>query len=58
MMGDTVKLTLESPSGVKETVEIPADLWGRFEARARELSVPVDKLFEVAVDTYLKDKGY
>lgn len=54
---EKVKIILESPDGTKETVEIPADLWRRFEARAKELGVPIDELFEVAVDVYLKDKG-
>ena len=57
-MADKVEITLEKPNGSKETVEIPADLWERFETRARELNIPIDELFEIAVDIYLKDKGF
>lgn len=55
-MVEKIELTLEFPNGTKETVEIPADLWERFEARARELCVPVDKLFEIAADTYYRNQ--
>lgn len=52
------EITLIRPDGSEEKVEIPDELWERFENRAKELGVPVDELFKIAVDTFLRDKGY
>lgn len=53
-----MKLTLESPDGTKDTVEVPDELWERFENLAKERGIPVEELFEIAMDVYLKAQGY
>jgi len=56
-MSKTVTLKLESPL-CKEEIEVPEELWERFEERARELGTPVEYLFEIALDAFLKAQGY
>ena len=57
-MGDKVTLRLSSPAGGVDVIEVDADLWERFEAKAKELRVPIEELFVVALDAYLKKQGY
>lgn len=40
-----------------EEIEVPEELWKRFEDRARELETPVEELFEIALDAFLKAHG-
>jgi len=56
-MGKTVTLKLSSPL-CDEEIEIPEDLWKRFEDRAKELETPVEELFVIALDAFLKKRGY
>ena len=56
-MSKTVTLKLESALCTEE-IEVPEELWKRFEERARELGTPVEELFEIALDAYLKSQGY
>ena len=55
-MSKTVTLKLESALCTEE-IEVPEELWKRFEERARELGTPVEELFEIALDAYLKSQG-
>lgn len=55
---EKVKIRLLSPSGAEDIVEIPKDLFDRFSKRAEELEVPVDELFRIALDNFLKSEGY
>lgn len=57
MLEKTVTLTISSPLGEDE-IEVPEELWGRFEQRAKELGLPAEELFTVALDAYLKSQGY
>jgi len=56
-MSKTVTLKLESALCTEE-IEVPEELWKRFEERARELRTPVEELFEIALDAFLKAQGY
>lgn len=56
-MEKTVTLKLESPLCTEE-IEVPAELWKRFEKRAIELGTPVEELFTIALDQFLKKRGY
>ncbi len=56
-MSKTVTLKLESPLCTEE-IEVPEELWKRFEDRAKELETPVEELFSIALDAYLKSEGY
>ena len=56
-MTKTVTLKLESPLCTEE-IEVPAELWERFEERAKELETPVEELFVIAIDAFLKSRGY
>jgi len=53
----TVTLKLESPHD-KDTIEVSKELWKRFEQRAKELETPVEKLFLIALDDFLKARGF
>lgn len=53
-MGKTVELVLKSEH-CEETIEVPADLWGKFEQRARELEVAVEELFPMVLGRLLED---
>ena len=53
-MGKTIDLVLKSEH-CEETVEVPADLWEKFEQRARELEVSVEELFPMLLDRFIKD---
>lgn len=52
-MGKTVELVLKSEH-CEEMVKVPADLWGRFEQRARELEICVEELFPMVLERFLK----
>ncbi len=56
-MAKTVTLKLESPLCTEE-IEVPAELWDRFEERAKELGTPIEELFTIALDAFLKSRGY
>ena len=51
----TLKLASEH---CEEEIEIPEELWERFEEKAKELQTPVEELIEIALDDYLKRRGY
>ena len=51
-MSKTVTLKLESALCTEE-IEVPEELWKRFEDRAKELETPVEELFTIALDAYL-----
>ncbi len=55
---EVVELHVKSPGGGEDIVEIPADLWERFEAKAKELNLSIQETFELAVSEYLKGRGY
>ena len=55
-MGKTVELVLKSEH-CEERVEVPADLWGKFEQRAQELEITVEELFPIVIDRFLKGEG-
>ena len=57
MSEKTVKLIIESPLCTEE-IEVPAELWKRFEKRAIELEMPPEDLFPIVMDNFLKEKGY
>ena len=56
-MSKTVTLKLSSAI-CDEEIAVPEDLWQRFEQRAKELETPVEELFEIALDAFLKARGY
>ena len=56
-MSKTVTIKLSSAL-CDEEIEIPEELWKRFEERARELATPVEELFEIVLDAFLKAQGY
>lgn len=56
-MSDTVVLHLVGSEG-EEDVEISAELWEKFEQRAQELNTPVEELFVIAMDHFLKSEGH
>lgn len=56
-MSDTVVLHLVGSEG-EEDIEISTELWGEFEQRAKELNTPVEELFVIALDHFLKSEGY
>ncbi len=51
----TLKLASEH---CEEEIEIPEELWKRFEEAAKKLETPVEELFSIALDAYLKRRGY
>ncbi len=53
-MDKTVELVLKSEH-CEETVEIPADLWEKFEQRAQELEISVEELFPKLLERFIKD---
>lgn len=55
-MGKTVILKLTSEL-CEEEIKVPEELWKRFEDRAREVGTPIEHLFQVALNAFLKDKG-
>lgn len=57
MDGKTVTLKISSPL-CDEEIEVPKELWDRFEQRAKELETPVEELFTIALDDFLKKRGY
>jgi len=57
-MAEKQTIRLKSPDGSEDVIEIDKDLYDRFAARAKELGVPEDELFIIAMDAYLKEQGY
>lgn len=56
--GEKVTVTLVRPDGsVYLQEEVDAEKWAKFEKRAQELGVPVEELFDVAMDAFLESKG-
>ena len=55
-MGKTVELVLKSEH-CEETIEVPADLWEKFEQRAQEQEIAVEELFPMLLERFLKDPG-
>ena len=53
-MGKTVELVLKSEH-CEETIEVPADLWEKFEQRAQEQEIAVEELFPMLLERFLKD---
>ncbi len=53
-MGKTVELVLKSEH-CEETLELPAELWKRFEQRAQELEITVEELLPMLLDSFIKD---
>ena len=53
-MGKTVELVLKSEH-CEETIELPEDLWAKFEQRAGDLEIAVEELFPMLLDRFLKD---
>jgi hypothetical protein len=52
----TVTLILQSSSG-EDKIEVPAALWKKFKKLAKAREQPVEELFLVAVDSFLKRKA-
>ncbi len=50
----TIKLT--SPS-CEEEIEIPSELWDRFQQGAKDLAISPDHLFRAALEDYLNHSG-
>lgn len=48
-----VTIILESEFG-KDAIEVDADLWNKFKAKAKKLEVDVRSLFIIALDAYLR----
>ncbi len=55
-MAEKVTIILESAAG-KDEVEVDADLWKRFEAKAKRLEVDVRSLVVIALDTYVRKEA-
>lgn len=51
-------IRLISPDGTEDVIEIEKELYDRFTARAKELGVPENELFIIALDAFLKKEGY
>lgn len=56
-MSKTVVLKLVSTL-CEEEVEIPEKLWKKFEEKAKEFKTPPEELLIIALDTFLKERGY
>ena len=56
-MNKTVTLKMVSELGTEE-IQVPEALWVKFEAKAKELGIPVEELFPKVIDAYLKSMGY
>jgi len=56
-VGKTVTLKIKSEL-CEEEITVPEELWKRFEARAKKLEIPVEELFPMVIDAFLKSKGY
>jgi len=53
-MAEKQTIRLKSPDGSEEVIEIDKDLYDQFAARAKELGVPENELFIIAMDAFLK----
>lgn len=53
-MEKMVELVLKSPL-CEETIEVPADLWERFEKKAAELEITVEELLLIILERFTKD---
>lgn len=55
---ETITITLTNPEG-KEVLkeDVPIEKWERFESKAKELNVTVEKLLETALDAFLRSRG-
>ncbi|MBA7701196.1 hypothetical protein ES703_109929 [subsurface metagenome] len=55
-MSKSVTLKLSSAL-CDEEIEVPKELWKRFEKKARELGTPIEELFVIALDAFVKAGG-
>lgn len=53
-MEKMVNLVLKSPL-CEETIEVPAEVWERFEKKATELEIAVEELFQMLLERFIKD---